>query len=100
MLGFRGRDQGGNHMAAYFIVQSTISDEARYQKYREAVVPLMARFGAKIIVRGAQVEALEGTARGRRMVIFEFPSMDAIHAFWKFAGLCPREEDQRGSRYA
>lgn len=69
-------------MPAYFIAQSTISDEAQYQKYRDAVIPLMARFGAKIIVRGAKVEALEGEHDGRRMVIFEFPSMDAIHAFW------------------
>src|SRR5262245_30552199 len=62
----------GNHMAAYFIVHSTISDETQYQKYRDAVIPLMARFGAKIIVRGSKVEALEGRYDGRRMVIFEF----------------------------
>lgn len=69
-------------MAAYFIVQSTISDETQYQKYRDAVIPMMAKHGAKIIVRGAKVEALEGKHDGRRMVIFEFPSMDAIKAFW------------------
>jgi uncharacterized protein (DUF1330 family) len=26
-------------MAAYLVVQATITDEPRYQKYREAVVP-------------------------------------------------------------
>lgn len=69
-------------MAAYFIVQSTISDEQQYQKYREAVVPLIAQFGGKFVVRGGKVEVLEGQHDGRRMVVFEFPSMDAIHAFW------------------
>jgi uncharacterized protein (DUF1330 family) len=41
------------------------------------------KHGAKIIVRGAKVEALEGHHDGRRMVIFEFPSMAAIEAFWE-----------------
>lgn len=38
--------RGGDEMPAYFIVQSTISDEAQYQKYREAVVPMMMKHGA------------------------------------------------------
>ena len=29
-------------MPAYFIVQSTIKDEAQFQKYRQAVVPFIA----------------------------------------------------------
>lgn len=84
-------------MAAYFIVQSTIGDEARYQRYREAVVPLIARFGGKFIVRGAQVEALEGRHDGRRMVIFEFPSIDAIHAFWNSPDYVPVKKIREGA---
>jgi uncharacterized protein (DUF1330 family) len=87
----------GNHMAAYFIVQSTISDEPQYQKYRDAVIPLMARFGGKMIVRGAKVEALEGRHDGRRMVIFEFPSMDAIHAFWSSPDYVPVKKIREGA---
>lgn len=84
-------------MAAYFIVQSTIADEARYQQYRDAVIPLMARFGARIIVRGAPVEVLEGHHDGRRMVIFEFPSMDAIHAFWNAPEYVPIKKIRDGA---
>ena len=84
-------------MAAYFIVQSTISDEAQYQKYRDAVIPLMARFGAKIIVRGAKVEAMEGRHDGRRMVIFEFPSLDSIHAFWNSPDYVPVKKIRQGA---
>ena len=69
-------------MAAYFIVQSTIHDEERYQKYRDAVIPLIAKFDGKFVVKGAKIELLEGHHDGRRMVMFEFPSMEAIHAFW------------------
>ena len=84
-------------MAAYFIVQSTITDEAQYQKYRDVVIPLMARFGGKIIVRGAKVEAMEGHHDGRRMVIFEFPSMDAIRAFWNSPEYVPVKKIRDGA---
>ena len=84
-------------MPAYFIVQSTISDEAQYQKYREAVVPLMMKHGAKFIVSGAKVEALEGQHDGRRMVIFEFPSMAAIHAFWNSPEYVPVKKIRQGA---
>lgn len=84
-------------MPAYFIVQSTISDEARYQQYRDAVIPLMATFGAKIIVRGGPVECLEGHHDGRRMVVFEFPSMEAIHAFWNSPEYVPVKKIREGA---
>ena len=69
-------------MSAYLIVQVSIADEAQYQKYREAVRPLIVKFGGKFIVRGAKVEALEGHHDGRRLVVIEFPSTEAIHAWW------------------
>ena len=84
-------------MPAYFVVQSTISDEAQYQKYREAVVPLIMKHGGKYIVRGAKVEALEGRHDGRRMVMFEFPSMAAIHAFWNSQEYVPVKKIREGA---
>jgi hypothetical protein len=41
-------------MSAYFVVQATITDEPKYQKYREAVVPFIASFGGKFAARGAK----------------------------------------------
>ncbi|SHK34211.1 Uncharacterized conserved protein, DUF1330 family [Bradyrhizobium lablabi] len=76
-------------MAAYFMVQSTINNEGQYQKYREAVVPLIVKFGGKLLVRGGKVEVLEGQPDGRPMVVFEFPSMEAIHAFWHSPDYAP-----------
>ena len=84
-------------MPAYFIVQSTITDEGQYQKYRDAVIPMMMKHGAKIIVRGAKVEALEGHHDGRRMVILEFPSMDAIRAFWNSPEYIPVKKIREGA---
>ena len=69
-------------MAAYLIVQGSIGDEAQYQKYREAVVPLITKNGGRFLVRGGKVDVLEGKPDDRRPVIFEFPSMAALRAFW------------------
>ena len=83
-------------MAAYLIVQSTITDGERYQKYREAVVPLIEKFGGRHVVRGGTVELLEGRHDGRRMAMFEFPSMEAIHAFWNSPDYVSVKELRRG----
>jgi uncharacterized protein (DUF1330 family) len=37
------------------VVQQSISNEPQYQKYREAVVPLIMKHGGKLIVAGAKV---------------------------------------------
>ena len=84
-------------MAAYLIVQSTISDEPQYQKYRDAVMPLIGKFGGKAIVRGGKVEGLEGRHDGRRMVIFEFPSMDALKGFWNSPEYVPVKKIRQGA---
>ena len=71
-------------MAAYLIVQIRFTAErAAFAAYRDAVGPLSQRFGGRYLVAGgAKVEALEGTHDGRSLVIFEFSSMEQLHAFW------------------
>lgn len=84
-------------MPAYLMVQGTIGDEGQYQKYREAVVPLIAQHGGKFIVRGGRIEVLEGHPDSRRTVIFEFPSMVAIHAFWNSPEYVPVKQMRAGA---
>jgi uncharacterized protein (DUF1330 family) len=76
------RYQEATPMPAYMIVQSAISDEQRFQSYREAVVPLIATYGGRPVVASASVEILEGQHDGRRLVIFQFPSLVEIRRFW------------------
>jgi uncharacterized protein (DUF1330 family) len=83
-------------MPAYFVVQATITDEPQYQKYREAVVPFIARFGGKFAARGAKVEVLEGEHDTRTVVMFEFPTMEAIHAFWNSPDYVPIKKLREG----
>ena len=45
-----------------------------------------------------KVETLEGRPHdGRRMVMFEFPSMDAVHAFWNSPDYVPIKKLREGA---
>lgn len=46
------------------------------------------QFGGRLIARGAKVEVL-GQHDTRPVVMFEFPSMEAIHAFWNSPDYVP-----------
>jgi uncharacterized protein (DUF1330 family) len=83
-------------MPGYFIVQSTIKDEAQYQKYVRAVVPFIASFGGKLVARRAKVEVLEGEHDERPVAMFVFPNMEAIHAAWNSPDYVPIKKLREG----
>jgi uncharacterized protein (DUF1330 family) len=70
-------------MAALLVIQATIQKRDAYKAYQAAVQPLISSFGGKLKGSGVGLEVLEGSHDGRRLVVFEFPSMDAIHGFWR-----------------
>jgi uncharacterized protein (DUF1330 family) len=83
-------------MPAYMIVQLKVTDADRFARYREAVPSVVAAFGGRYIARGGAVEVLEGSHDGRRLVLFEFPSVDAIKQFWhspEYAEVKPLREN-------
>ena len=69
-------------MSAYLIVSISVTDPERFALYRAAAPDVIAAYGGRYLVRGGEVETLEGAYDGRRIVILEFPSTDALHAFW------------------
>ncbi len=83
-------------MTAYFIVQVSTTDEAQFQKYREAVVPQIATFGGKVVARRAKVQVFEGEHDTRPVVMFEFPSMDAINTWWNSPEYVPVKKLREG----
>lgn len=83
-------------MSAYMIVRAKIADEQRYAQYRSAVVPLIEIYGGKHI-RSGPAELLEGDQDDQRIALFEFPTMDAIHAFWRSPAYAPVKELRRGA---
>ena len=87
-------------MPAYLVVQATVIDEPQYQKYREAFLPFVAKFGGKLVARGAKVDVMEGEHDTRPVVMFEFPAMDAIHAFWNSPEYVPVKKLRDGAAIA
>ena len=70
-------------MAAYIVAQVKVRDPAAYQRYREAVTPLVDRFGGRFRVRGGELDVLEGDWAWPRLVIIEFQSKDAARLFYE-----------------
>jgi uncharacterized protein (DUF1330 family) len=69
-------------MPALLIVQASVTEREAYKRYQAAVQPLMASFGGKLKGTGVGLEVLEGSHDGRRLVVFEFASMEEIRQFW------------------
>ncbi len=59
----------------YWIVQVTVTDPDRYAQYLAQDREVLARYGAKPIVRGGRCEAPEGEAHSRQIVL-EFDSFE------------------------
>lgn len=68
-------------MSAYVIVSYDIVDPEGYEGYVPAVVPLLARHGAEILVADYDAEALEGDKR-TVYVVLRFESAGAARAWY------------------
>ncbi len=66
----------------YLLFRSEFPDPEAIKPYGRAVVPLAAKFGGRFIALADRPEPLEGDPDTRRVVILEFPSLDAARAFW------------------
>ena len=67
-------------MPAYAIVSYDIVDSKGFEAYVPAVMPLLAKHGAEVLVADFAAEGLEGQAHGVH-VILKFPSDEALHNF-------------------
>jgi uncharacterized protein (DUF1330 family) len=71
-------------MPVYLIAEHRIADAAKFEEYRSAVAPLIARFGGRYLTRGGSHKMLEpGVWSPDRVVIIEFPDMEALQAWYR-----------------
>ena len=70
-------------MAAYVIVDLDMKEPGALEGYRRAVPATLAKFGGRFIVRGGACEVLEGDWTPKRVVVLEFPSMDALKRWYR-----------------
>jgi uncharacterized protein (DUF1330 family) len=76
-------------VVAYLIANIDVSDPAGFAEYRQKVEPVIAKFGGRYLVRGGEQRRLEGNLALHRLVILEFPSLDAAQRFYDSAEYQP-----------
>jgi uncharacterized protein (DUF1330 family) len=76
-------------MPAYLIANVTVIDAERFASYRAEVPAVVDRFGGRYLVRGGTIHPMEGTPGLDRLVILEFPTLDAARRFYDSADYAP-----------
>lgn len=69
-------------MPAYVIADVEITDPAGFEEYRRQVPATIEKYGGRFLVRGGQHETLEGDWRPHRLVVLEFPSLEAARRWY------------------
>ena len=64
-------------MSAYVIYQGEVTDPERYDAYKVEAARTIAEAGGTYLVRGGEIEVLEGDPPAGRTVVLEFPTMQA-----------------------
>jgi len=87
-------------MPAYIVSRVRIFDQEEMARYVRDVVPIVLAFGGKYLMRGTDVEALEGTWEHQRMVILEFPTREAALAWYHSPEYAPLKAHRHASSEA
>lgn len=69
-------------MSAYIIVEAIITKPQEFSAYAQAVPAVVEQFGGVYRILGGEAEPLEGDWGQTRIVMHEWPSMEAARAFW------------------
>jgi len=62
-------------MPAYVLVETSITDSQRYERYKAAASAAIAAYGGRYLARGGELAVLEGDWRPSRLVVLEFPDL-------------------------
>lgn len=69
-------------MAAYLIANIDVQDWDKFNAYRERVPPVIEKFGGRYLIRAGELHPIEGDLGLQRLVVLEFPSMEAARRFY------------------
>jgi uncharacterized protein (DUF1330 family) len=60
-----------------------VTDPVAYGDYRPRAAASVMRFGGRFIVRGGNVDLLEGEPQPERIVVIEFPDLDTARRWYQ-----------------
>ncbi len=69
-------------MPAYVIVETDVHDPEQYARYREASPHAVHSGGGRFVVRGGELAVLEGDWSPSRLVVLEFPDLEAAKRWY------------------
>ncbi|SEL60608.1 Uncharacterized conserved protein, DUF1330 family [Roseateles sp. YR242] len=69
-------------MPAFIIIDVTVTDADKMAAYREWSTKAMKEHGAEVLVRGGEIEVLEGDWAPSRLVVLKFTDRDAAKGFY------------------
>ena len=84
-------------MPAYILVDCEVTDPARYEQYKALAPAAIARYGGRYLARGGETVKLEGGWTPNRVVLLEFPTLDAVRAFHDSPEYRAAREARRGA---
>jgi len=68
-------------VAAYLVLDFSITNLPRFLPYAEGIPAFIEKHGGRYIVRGVEPTVMEGDWTPERLVILEFPSSENAKAF-------------------
>ena len=67
---------------AYILLDTKINDPVAFEEYKAAAKQIVEKFGGKYLTRGGKMDVVqEDLWAPVRIVLIQFPSMKAAHAF-------------------
>jgi uncharacterized protein (DUF1330 family) len=69
-------------MPAYVIAHIDVKDPVRYADYIKMSPISIQKYGGRFIARGGKTESLEGAWQPKRVVLLEFPSVEAAKQWY------------------
>jgi uncharacterized protein (DUF1330 family) len=69
-------------MKGYFVVNARVVDQQILDSYLTSIGTSIEDHGGKIIVATNDAVTVEGEPEGQRLVVLEFPSVEAVQAWY------------------
>ena len=71
-------------MPAYLIAEHIVTDQTKFDDYRTKAAPTIAKHGGRYLTKGGSHRLPEGGHwKPERVVIIEFPSMEALDNWYR-----------------
>lgn len=66
----------------YMVVHLEVTDPQKFEEYRTQVPATIEQYGGKYLIRGGEMETLEGDPLPGRTVVLEFPSVEQARTWY------------------